>query len=392
MHKKKPHILFVSHKANRSGAPLLFLELIQQFKEKTGIPFKILVIEDGELVEQFKAAGETLIWKKNSHLTSGIQVLKMLYTSIERIQHILRGFYILFCVRKSSLLFFNTISNGHIFRKLLYLRCPGIFYVHELEAAIRITTNTKTLETVLHKSSLFLVPCNAVKEHLRLVHKVEESKIALAPYSINDISRDKKDYKRFIERFKKNYQLPESTTIIGVLATSEWRKGIDLFLPLITTYLELFPASDVLFIWKGFNKNSMNAYFELYDFEKSGIHKHLLLLPHDSESMEQLACFDIHLLLSREDPYPLAVLEAASFGIPTVCFDKGGGIPEFVENDAGFCIPYCNLIKMSTALNDLVENPGLRNKMGLVAMEKLRLRHNRKKAIGNIVEIVKKML
>jgi glycosyltransferase involved in cell wall biosynthesis len=392
MAKKNQHILFVSHKANRSGAPLLFLELIQEFKKQTTIPFKILIMEDGELVEDFKALGKTFTWKQNTRLVLNYQLPKFISKPLERISLILHGFYILFCVRSSSLLFFNTIANGHIYRKLLFLKSPSICYVHELEAAIQITTNKKSLEAVLHHTSLFLAPSRAVKAHLQMAHKIEAGKIALAPYSMNDISRDKNDYKKFIDNFKKNNLLSDSTIIIGVLASNEWRKGIDLFVPLISTYFELFPASDVLFVWKGFNNNSLNAYFELYDYKKFDFKDKVLLLPHGSDNIEQLACFDIHLLLSREDPYPLVVLEAASFAIPTVCFTAGGGSSEFVETDAGFSVPYGNLVKMASALNQLAENPILRNKMGMNAVEKLRLRHNRKEASGNIIEIVKKML
>ena len=102
-----------------------------------------------------------------------------------------------------------------------------------------------------------------------------------------------------------------------------------------------------------------------------------------------MACVDIHLLLSREDPYPLVVLEAASVGIPTVCVSGGGGRSEFIEKDAGFCVPYGDLMQMARRLNELAENSIVRNEMGLNARKKLAARHHEKEAMDEIIQLLK---
>ena len=47
--------------------------------------------------------------------------------------------------------------------------------------------------------------------------------------------------------------------------------------------------------------------------------------------------------LRVEDPFPLVMLEAAALATPTVCFLGNGGAPEFVEEDAGICVPSGNV-------------------------------------------------
>lgn len=172
------------------------------------------------------------------------------------------------------------------------------------------------------------------------------------------------------------------------MGTNEWRKGFDLLIPLVTLYFQRFPSANVYFVWKGFRQDKHNSFFDLYDHERSVYKNRILLLPHDEHSIAQMACFDIHLLLSREDPYPLVVLEAASFGIPTVCFADAGGTPEFVEDDCGFVIPYANLNAMAEKINVLVTDVALRNEMGLNCREKLVSRHDKKEALKNIIEII----
>jgi glycosyltransferase involved in cell wall biosynthesis len=380
-------ILFVSHKANRSGAPVLLLKIIREFKVKTGLPIQVLVMEDGELVKEFQQLGQTFVWKKQKILYSP-SLFKSIVAAFLRIIIVLKGLYILFRVRNTSLVFFNTITNGYLHKKLLFLNCRYVCYVHELEAAIHMLTNSFSLGIVLENTHLFLAVSNAVKNNLITNHNVNENSIKAVASPVTEIVRDKKKYTSFINSFKKANQISGDAVIIGVAAANEWRKGFDLFAPLATLYFNLYPNSNVYFAWKGFSKQSASSFFDEYDYKKHTAKDRMLLIPHGNNSIEQMASFDIHLLLSREDPYPLVVLEAASFAVPTVCFNNAGGTPEFIEEDAGYCIPYGNLLQMAKCLNELTENVTLRNKMGLNAQKKLAIRHDEKKAMNEIIALL----
>ena len=386
--QSKKKILFVSHKANRSGAPVLLLNIITAFKIKTGLPIQILVLEDGELVEDFKKLAPTFVWNKRK-IPDPSSLLSIIKAVISRITIILKGFYILFRVRGASLVFFNTITNGHLHKKLLFLQCKYICYVHELQAAIHMLTNENSLAVVLQHTHIFLAVSNAVKENLVTKNNVNPNIVKVVASPVSMVVRDKMQYASFINTFKKTNNIPGDAVIIGVAGANEWRKGFDLFVPLITLYFNLYPASNVYFTWKGFKAQSVSSFFDLYDCKKAGMPERMLLIPHGNDSMEQMACVDIHLLLSREDPYPLVVLEAASFGIPTVCFSGGGGSSEFIEKDAGYCVPYGDLMQMARRLNELAENSIVRNEMGLNARKKLAVRHNEKEAMDEMIQLLK---
>jgi glycosyltransferase involved in cell wall biosynthesis len=62
-----------------------------------------------------------------------------------------------------------------------------------------------------------------------------------------------------------------------------------------------------------------------------------------SNPLDYLSVFDIFALTSREDPYPLVVLEAALLQKPMVCFEKAGGAQDLIETDAGLIVPYLSL-------------------------------------------------
>jgi glycosyltransferase involved in cell wall biosynthesis len=383
-------ILFVSHKANMSGAPLLLLNIVKEFTKRKEFSVKILCMEDGELLGQFRQVAETFLWNKKRQ-PAAVSVKQAFVFLVSRPFGILRGLYILFRIRKTDIIFFNTITNGHIHKKLLFLKAKNVCYVHELEAAIHMLTSDFSLDIALKNTDVFFAVSKAVKQNLIQKHQVDEKNIYTVASPVPATVRDKKEYNLFIGEFRRKRNIPGNAVIIGVAASSEWRKGFDLFAPLISVYFKLYPHSNVFFVWKGFRSESITGFLQLYDFEKSKKYNRDILLPHDTDSLETIACFDIHLLLSREDPYPLVILEAASFGIPTVCFKDAGGGPEFIEDDAGFCVCYGDLVQMSNRLYELAENENLRKEMGQNAKEKLMLRHSEKEAINKLINIVSEL-
>ncbi|WP_096896367.1 hypothetical protein [Candidatus Scalindua japonica] len=48
-------ILFISHDASRTGAPIILLNFLRWFQDNTNIPFRIILREDGELKPEFQA-------------------------------------------------------------------------------------------------------------------------------------------------------------------------------------------------------------------------------------------------------------------------------------------------------------------------------------------------
>jgi glycosyltransferase involved in cell wall biosynthesis len=383
----KRKILFVCHIASMSGAPLLLLEIIEAFKNKSPIPFSILIIKDGPLYNQFSTLGKTYRWHLKINEPAGLlrnRVRNLITRGVQKIYRI----YILFRLRKVSLVFLNTMATGRIQKKLLFLRCKFICYVHELESSIHIVSDKEKLKTIVDNTSLFIACSGAVKQNLVSNHNIKNENVKVFNTAITKVIRDKNEYGHFVSSFKDEYKIPADAVIIGSAGTNEWRKGFDLFLPLVTVYFNLFPHSNVYFVWKGFNEQSANSYFDLYDYWRHKANNRIILLPHDDKGISTIACMDLHLLLSREDPYPLVVLEAASFAIPTICFSDSGGAVEFIEEDAGYSVPYGDLIKMAQKINEMATDNKSRIKIGIMAQQKLVLRHAQEKTMPEFINLL----
>jgi glycosyltransferase involved in cell wall biosynthesis len=102
---------------------------------------------------------------------------------------------------------------------------------------------------------------------------------------------------------------------------------------------------------------------------------HITFLGRKSEFKEYFKAGDVFLLSSREDPFPLVCLEAAQLGLPVICFEKAGGMPEFVEQDAGFVVPFEDTQSAAAKIRILINQRNLCYSLGQNARQKVLSRH-----------------
>jgi len=114
-------VLFVSHDAYRAGATIILLNFLRWFKEKTDIPFIVLVCERGEMVGEFEKLSP--VWYLDRQvgrkaalraairtLTGGMLNKKVVgYTDLAA--QIGSG-------RKVGLIYSNTVANGRVLEAL----------------------------------------------------------------------------------------------------------------------------------------------------------------------------------------------------------------------------------------------------------------------------------
>jgi hypothetical protein len=125
-------------------------------------------------------------------------------------------------------------------------------------------------------------------------------------------------------------------------------------------------------LWVGDLDPVISAYLgaELAAAEATGtFHR----LPFQTDGADWLATADVHLLTSREDPYPSVVLEAMSAGVPTVAFEEAGSAPDLLrEFGAGVAVPLGDAAAMVRQLRvvALQTGPEQRARLGRVARQR----------------------
>ena len=80
---------------------------------------------------------------------------------------------------------------------------------------------------------------------------------------------------------------------------------------------------------------------------------------------EKLKESSIYLMCSYEESFGIVLIEAGSFGIPSVAFDSAQGANEIIENNkTGFLIKNRSKEEMANKIIELIENENLRHKFG----------------------------
>ena len=358
----KRKILFVSHDASKGGAQSVLLNIISWFKEHTSIDLKILCIEGGGWLPEFQALGDTLVMSE----------LKGRGLSAEEIIGQVREFG----CGGPDLIYCNSVTSGKEYPLLGRLNVPLITHVHELEMSIKHYASA-CVDNVVKYSSHFVACSKAVRENLIKNYAVDEAKITTVYASISpdkSISIADDNKKRELRRklgLEKN-----KFTVLGCGVGMPFRKGADLFLDVARRVLQK-GITNFHFYWIGnFDKTAKDEagrpwadYLEV--LKKGELKNYVTFLGDQDDPREFFQAGDIFLLPSREDPFPLVVLEAAECGLPAVCFADAGGMPDFVGNDAGFVTPYCDAEAMADKVILLKRNRDIRDQLGGRAREKL---------------------
>jgi glycosyltransferase involved in cell wall biosynthesis len=100
--------------------------------------------------------------------------------------------------------------------------------------------------------------------------------------------------------------------VIGAISSLVWRKGADIFVQVARIILETAP--DTYFIWVGGSPDSYEYKEMVRDIPLMGLGHHVLFVGGKSDLKGHYESFDVFLLTSREDPFPLVCLEAVILG------------------------------------------------------------------------------
>jgi glycosyltransferase involved in cell wall biosynthesis len=359
-------ILFISHNAGRTGAPLMLLNLLKWLNENTDLTFEILLRGPGSLQEEFASIAPTSLYEHRGAAGSLIaRASRKLgfgdYHANRHHRHLLSRF------RKSGieLIYSNTITNGDILETLAPLGCPVLTHVHELDYWIE-QSGRQNLEQVLKYSSRFIAASGAVKVNLVGKYNIAAEKIDVVHSFIPacGVTADPSG-------IRQKLGIPEEAFMVLGSGHETWRKGKDLFVQLAAQMQKTLPTSQTHLLWVGGWQREEDRRNVLHDVQNLGLTGRVHFTGEVSNPLDYFAAGDVFAMVSREDPFPLVCLEAAALGKPVLCFAGSGGMPEFIEEDAGFVVPYLDLPAMAERITALAVDIGLRIRLGKRAAEKV---------------------
>jgi glycosyltransferase involved in cell wall biosynthesis len=383
-------ILFITPGAQSFGGNIFLLNFLRWYKKNGGHQFITLYGYPGDLQENFEELSPTfqyfyaddsdsLIKKAAGKLGNHLQVRRpVLKTQIVR--------------RDVGLIYCNAVTNGQMLSLFDSLDVPVITHCHELESLIRLT-GPVNFEIVKGRTSRFIAVSDAVRRNLVENHLIADNKITvqhgfipIANISDVEITAKRNDVRRLLE-------LPRDAFIVGASGTLNWRKAPELFVQIARAVKQRLPGSPIYFVWIGGDSEVSPEVFRLhYDAQRLEVDDRVTFVEHTSTTLDYFAAIDVFAMVSREDPYPLVCLEAASVGKPIICFADAGGMPEFVEEDCGYVVPYLDLDGFAGKIIEMYSNPEKTRQLGENANRKVRARHDIEISAPAIAELMDRYL
>ncbi len=380
-------VLFLSHDASRTGAPIFLLRLLQWLRDHRQISFRTLVVSPGELLPEFEATGPTDVLERRSRLQRVCHRLNLPFydDSIH-----LRSLQESLSDSNIGLIYANTSATGKALDYLSFLGCPVICHVHELEQAIRQCDRDNNLNLVKRYATSYIAVSQAVRSNLLAKHGIAGDKVEVVHGFIpaQQCVPGEADESRAAVR--RQLKIPKNARLACACGSIEPRKGPDLFLQVAGDLAKARGDLSAHFVWIGGDKEQVRTMRRQARELRCEDNVHFIGSRPDVRPYYDAS--DVFLLTSREDPFPLVMLEAALRGKPVVCFDNSGGAPEFVQHDAGFVVPGFAVDEMAGRLALLFGSEELRRSMGEAGRQRVLRHHDINTSAPRIVAMIQNAL
>jgi glycosyltransferase involved in cell wall biosynthesis len=103
-----------------------------------------------------------------------------------------------------------------------------------------------------------------------------------------------------------------------------------------------------------------------------GVAGRLQLPGWSDDARSRLPDFDVFVLPSRYEGFPLSIIEAMLAGLPVVATDVGSIREAVVDGETGLLVPSGDAAALTAALRRLVDDPGLRARLGAAGRARAR--------------------
>jgi glycosyltransferase involved in cell wall biosynthesis len=123
-------------------------------------------------------------------------------------------------------------------------------------------------------------------------------------------------------------------------------------------------------------------------FAQAGLGPRLRRLGYREDIPRVLAAADIFTLPSHFEGLPMSVIEAMLTALPVVATDIRGPREQVVPERTGLLVPPMQAAPLAAALNRLVNDPGLRARMGEAALLRARTLYDERVVIGRTLDLL----
>ncbi len=353
-------LLVISHAGDRSGAPLLLLRFLDWMTANTSVDPTVVLLHGGTLEPEFARFDARVLGGADSRLWMVQRGLTNLgYRKAAAGLAWARHGPQMWMHRHSPLVLLNSVGSLPAIRFLPERSdTKVVLYIHELDHSFERTIGTTAWDRLSPRVDHFISCGRRVTEMLTERHGVDPARLS---EHIGFIDRPTVAPER-AAALRRDLGIPDDAFVIGASGVPDWRKAPEVFLRVARTVSARRPDLEPHFIWMGGEANTSGIWKMQHDANEAGFGDRLHHVPETTEPEVVMAGMDLFALTSREDPYPLVVLEAGALGVPVVAFDNGGVVQFAASGTSPLAsvVPFFDAEAMADEIIGLADDGNLR--------------------------------
>lgn len=382
-----PDMLVISHSADRAGAPMVLLRFLDWMSEDTTVDVNIVLLHGGPMEDEFARFDARVLGGADSRLWMLERGLTNLH--FDRAANGLawaRQAPTMWARRGSPLVLLNSVGSLPAMRFMPRTSTSQVvLYVHELDDSLERTLGSAAWDLLHPRVDHFVACGDRVADMLSQRKGIDPDRISRHPGFVDPPPTPPPSGREHRRRLG----IPPTALVVGASGRFEWRKGPEVLVRVARALADRRPDLDLHVVWMGGHLDDSPAYKLRHDVDHAGLTDRFHLLGETRQPAEAMSMFDLYAVTSREEPYPLTMLEAASLGVPVVSFDNGGAV-EFATAGPGGpraeIVPYLDVAAMTTSMERLLDDPEERAALRKRARERVLSHHTTAHAAPRLFE------
>jgi len=335
----KEVILFASHEASRSGAPLIILEVARYFKEKHNIFPIQLICDGGELMKEFEAVGPAYLLKY--YFNAALLKEEMIHLMNLLNEHA--------TVKKA---YINSEGAGNL---LPFIKRSGVETVISLIHEMGHYYDKNAWTHINKYADKVVFPANLVKQKAIENTRFDESKLHVLGQGLLKTELLKADKEKLRKQLRTELKVEPNAILILSCGILIQRKGIDIFILSAISFLNQYKGEQpVYFVWLGEETENYILDWNLSDIDASGYNNQIKLIGNRKNTIPYFMGSDVFYMCSRGDPYPCVVHEAVAAKLPLLVFKNATGFDNKILQQFGNIVDYGDVKQVVEILNSFV--------------------------------------
>jgi glycosyltransferase involved in cell wall biosynthesis len=361
-------VLFVGHDANRAGAQLVLLHWIKAEAARGHKPY-LLLARGGVLLKTYQKYAQVWVWEKGpSQLAKWVKKIPILKredrTNREPSPSEIKRILARFQREHFNLILGNTVASLGLMQCLRPLNVPFEAYIHELDFSLKMYASQADMAFLANDCRRVYAVSAQVQQVLHETYGVPKGNLAILP-PIVELPTQQLD--RGHEQ-RKALGIPAKAPVVFGCGLAEWRKGTDIFVRVAKQLITQNPNLHMVWVGVGDEPFSVDLKAEKATWDTEN---RLHLVPTQADPKPYFDMADLFFLSSREDPFPLVMLEAGYAATPIIGFKGAGGVNDFLAAHPDLLVEYTDEAHAANKIETVLAWPlAERKALGLKLKEK----------------------